>query len=350
VSRLKTWLPIFGSLWILGCVAHQLAPQSNESGPKKFHRVEGAGIENFYCLGSDLYSGAAPEGDIGFATLQKLGVKSIITVDGAVPQVELALKYGLRYVHIPVGYDGIVRSNALAIIKAAETLPGPLFVHCHHGLHRGAAAAAIICEGLKGWTPHQAEAWLHSAGTDTNYSGLYRTVRDFVPPNEAELRDVPETFASKVETSDLVKTMVQIDEHFGLLQALQKKSFKPLPEHPDATPASESLLLFELFREARRMKLGRERARLDPSGSCCDAATARRVRSAEGGESAVESPDQVKGEGFLHELARAEKTAQELHSRLKDLETKAHNGSAFGDMAFHNMKNSCVACHKLYRN
>ena len=58
-------------------------------------------------------------------------------------------------------------------------MPGPLFVHCHHGLHRGPTAAALICEGLRGWSPEQAEKWMTVAGTATNYSGLYRTVREF---------------------------------------------------------------------------------------------------------------------------------------------------------------------------
>jgi protein tyrosine phosphatase (PTP) superfamily phosphohydrolase (DUF442 family)/cytochrome c556 len=298
-----------------GCARSHAQPAAGKAPPGEFHRVEGAGIENLYALGGGLYSGSSPEGDAGFATLKSLGIKTVLSVDGAAPDAALASKYGLHYVHIPVGYDGISQPNALLIVKAAETLPGPMFVHCHHGLHRGPAAAAIVCEGVQGWTPEQAEAWMHAAGTASNYAGLYRTVRDFRPPTESELRAVPAKFTSRARTPDLVNTMVQVDDHFDLLKAFQKAGFKALPEHPDAMPANESLILYELFREAHRMRQGAER-----------------------------------GEQFMAELAKAETTANELHSRLKELQTNPTAGLQTAKAAFQNVTESCAACHKAYRN
>ena len=60
-----------------------------------------------------LYSGAAPEGDRGFSTLQALGIRTVITVDGARPDVAIARRFGLRYVHLPFGYDGCPSPRAL---------------------------------------------------------------------------------------------------------------------------------------------------------------------------------------------------------------------------------------------
>src|SRR5579862_1873360 len=128
------WLAALALVAVLGCKSNRPAATGQVVG--EFHRVSGQGIENFYLLGGKIYSGAVPEGDAGFATLEKLGVKTVISVDGTMPDVELAAKHGLRYVHIPIGYDGAGRSNALRIVKAAEVMPGPIFVHCHHGQHR----------------------------------------------------------------------------------------------------------------------------------------------------------------------------------------------------------------------
>ena len=153
------------------------------------------------------------------------------------------------------------------------------------------------------------------AGTATNYPGLYRTVREFKPPTQSELRRVPKRFTSRARTPDLVNTMIHVDEHFDTLKALQKKGFKPLPDYPDATPVNESLILFELFHEAHRTKQGSER-----------------------------------GEKFRVELAKAETTADDLHSRLKDFETSPTTGSQAVETAFQNMTKSCAACHKAYRN
>ena len=312
----KRWLTGFGFLALLGCAGNHSSSQSvNKPKAGVFHRLQGAGIENFYALSDRVYSGSSPEGDAGFATLQHLGIKTLLSVDGAAPQAELAAKHGLRYVHLPVGYDGIASSNALLIVKAAQTLPGPIYVHCHHGQHRGPTAAAIVCEGLEGWTPQQAEAWLRAAGTATNYPGLYRTVREFNLPTEEELRHVPKNFTARTQTPDLVNTMVQIDEHFDLLKAIQKTGFKPLPEHPDATPANESLILLELFREAHRARQGSER-----------------------------------GEQFLTDLAKAETTAGELHARLREFEANAASGWDAAEAAFQNLAKTCASCHKTYRN
>jgi hypothetical protein len=298
---------------LLGCKATHESRHTASSG--EFHQVQGAGITNFFQLSRGIYSGAAPEGGEGFDTLRNLGVKTILSVDGSTPQVDLAAKYGLRYVHIPVGYDGITLSNEVMIIKAVKTLPEPVFIHCHHGQHRGPTAAAIICEDLEGWTPHEAEAWLRVAGTSTNYPGLFRTVREFKAPTESELRQAPNKFPSRARTPDLVNTMVQVDEHFDTLKAMQKSGFKPLPDHPDATSASESLMLYELFHEAHRTKQGSTR-----------------------------------GQKFLLELTQADTNASALHASLEEFQRDPSMSPQKATAAFENLGKNCATCHKTFRN
>src|SRR5437763_9329790 len=78
-------------------------------------KVDAPGMHNVYRLTDQLYSGSYPEGEEGFRTLQKLGVKTILSVDGDRPEVALAKKYGMPYVHIPVGYAGISGAQSLSI-------------------------------------------------------------------------------------------------------------------------------------------------------------------------------------------------------------------------------------------
>ena len=139
-------------------VALQLAwpRQSNAAGlasngvPATVHALKAEGIDNFYQLSEKFSSGSAPEGDAAFAELKKLGVKTIITVDGARPDVDASRRFGIRYVHLPIGYDGVPAAQAVRLVKAAETLPGPIYIHCHHGMHRGPAGAAVICMAVEG--------------------------------------------------------------------------------------------------------------------------------------------------------------------------------------------------------
>ncbi|WP_406699201.1 hypothetical protein V5E97_10025 [Singulisphaera sp. Ch08] len=228
--------------------------------PPLAQRVDVPGIENHFRLGPELYSGAQPEGRQGFESLKRLGVKTILSVDGARPDVEQARRLGLRYVHLPVGYDGITQEQVVRLVKTAQKLPGPLFVHCHHGKHRGPTAAALCVMATEGWDRGHARAWLEQAGTDPKYKGLYATVDQFVTPSPQELEQVGrEDLPEHAEVPGLVEAMVRIDECWDRLTAAQKSGFHSPPGQPELDPVHESTLLAEHFREAARHKETKER-------------------------------------------------------------------------------------------
>ena len=279
--------------------------------PAAIHPLKAKGIENFYQLSDRVYSGSAPEGDAAFAELKARGIKTIITVDGAKPDVETAARYGLRYVHLPIGYDGVPTNQALRLVKAAETLPGPIYVHCHHGLHRGPSGAAVICMALEGWTPEQAHAWLTLAGTATNYPGLFRSVELFRPPSAEVLKNVSADFPAKSPVPPLAEVMIEIDGRVDHLKLIQQAGYKTPPSNPDLDPPNEALLLHELFKELLR------------------------------------SPEMEKhGQDFLDKLMQTEEAANSLHldMLMNPLDAKR------ADAVFQRMNEDCAACHKAYRN
>ena len=269
------------------------------------------GIENFYQLSERIYSGSAPEGEVAFAELQKRGIKTIISVDGSKPEVEMAKKYGMQYAHLPIGYDGVPTNQAVKQVKAAGSMPPPIFVHCHHGLHRGVAGAAVICMGVEHWSADEAVAWMHQAGTATNYMGLYRTVAEFHPPTAAELEKIPTNFQEKTEVSSFVDTMVEIDNRFDNLKLVKKAGYQPPPTHPAVSPAHEALLLAELFKELWRSP-----------------------------ETAKRKPDLQK------RLAEAEQSAKELLTILGGGPVDLSRA----DSAFQKVSDACASCHKAHRN
>ena len=153
--------------------------------------IQVAGLNNVYRLTDKLLSGSSPDGDEGFRSLQQLGVRTLISVDGARPDVELAHKHGLRYVHLPIGYDGVPEVQGQKVARAVRDLPGLVYLHCHHGKHRGPAAAAVARLCLDATCPAEAAvAWLRQAGTDPHYTGLYSTVEHFRRPAPGELDQV----------------------------------------------------------------------------------------------------------------------------------------------------------------
>jgi protein tyrosine phosphatase (PTP) superfamily phosphohydrolase (DUF442 family) len=210
-------------------------------------RLEAPGIENFFAVTHSISSGGSPETEEAFQALAKLGIKTIITVDGAKPNVELAHRYGFRYIHLPLGYDGIPKETAVKLVKAAKTAGGPVFVHCHHGKHRGPAAVGVICQATANWSPQTAEAWMKRAGTSTDYDGLYRSVLEFRPPSTEELANLPGDFPETAEVSAMVDTMVEIEQRWDRLKKLAAKS------EDRARMVSEAVLLWEQIREAQRL-------------------------------------------------------------------------------------------------
>lgn len=283
--------------------------------PATVHPVSIPGIHNLFALGADVYSGSSPEGEEAIAGLARLGIKTILTVDGGKPAVELARKHGIRYVHLPHGYDGIRPETQAGIVKTAETLPGPIYVHCHHGKHRGPAAAALLCMAKNQWTAVEAEAWMKTAGTGTNYVGLYAVVRGFQRPSPAQLNAI-ETLPEVAKVSGLTDAMVGIDERWEHLKAVRAAGYTTPVGNPDLIPASEAVILWEGYREAQRLP---ETARRGP----------RFIELFEKGEL------EVKGAELLLRSFADAPTA-ETRAKL--------------DRAFDAIATRCATCHKAYRD
>ena len=103
---------------IIGCHA-----RVQESAPIETaypYPLELPGLRNVYRVSSKLISGSSPEDVRAFQSLRELGVKTIISVDGAKPAVALAKEHGLRYVHLPIGYDGVPYDQGLRLARAVR--------------------------------------------------------------------------------------------------------------------------------------------------------------------------------------------------------------------------------------
>jgi hypothetical protein len=306
------WLLLVGAIG----AAEPTAGRPERSGDLPIRSLPLPGIENAFSVGNRFFSGSTPEGEAAFAALAKLGVKTLLSVDGSAPNVEAARRHGLRYVHLPIGYDGIAPTNAVRLVKAAESLPGPVYVHCHHGRHRGPTAVAVMAEGLEGWTPEQATEWLKAAGTDPHYTGLYRAVATFRMPSKETLAAVPAAFPERATTPGLVDLMVRVDGHFDALKGIRQAGFQTPPREPDLVPATEALQLLELMKEAKRTGVGATR-----------------------------------NERFQTELGLAVQAAEALHGAVVGLATdRSKEQLAKAEAAFVAVQKNCASCHRASRD
>lgn len=280
------------------------APAANSPEPLTWR-----GLENVYKLSPRITSGSGPESDEAFAELARHGVKTVVSVDGARPQVELAHKHGLQYIHIPIGYEGLTREAELAIARVVRDCHGDIYIHCHHGKHRGPAAAAIACMA-EGAVDHDAARHiLATAGTGANYRGLWRDVAQFQPPQPGE--QLPE-LREVAPVSGLVQAMSAVDAATEYLERLAENDFQPLAEHPDLAARHEALMLWEGFREAARL-------------------TSKDKRASD--------------EANLHvRLEQAESAARQLRGHLAADDV----GAALEQLS--SIRASCTTCHEVHRD
>jgi protein tyrosine phosphatase (PTP) superfamily phosphohydrolase (DUF442 family) len=276
--------------------------------------VQLEGLNNVFRVTAQLYSGSAPEDAKAFAALAKLGIKTIISVDGAQPNVAAARKAGLRYVHIPVGYNGVPHERVLQLAKAIKVLPGPFYIHCHHGQHRGPTAAAVahLCADDQ-CTVAGALKLLQSAGTDPAYKGLFASVEKLTRPKESEWRNVPLMESERV--AGFTQTMVAIDQHFDHLKLARQASWQPPKAHPDVDPPHEALLLLEQFQELRRQ------------------------------------PTMMKKPAdFQNRLRNAQEAARALEKLLRQAKQDRKVDAKAIDTTFARAAATCTACHAKYRD
>ena len=133
------------------------------------------GLINVGRIAPGIYRGAQPTGK-GYATLKKMGVRTVIslrTTDSEKKKVEAA---GMRSVEIPMGTfnngDKDKVDKVVAII--ANPANRPVFVHCRQGKDRTGIVVAAYRMKIEGWPLAPAEAEMESFGFNDAWINLRR--------------------------------------------------------------------------------------------------------------------------------------------------------------------------------
>ncbi len=280
--------------------------------------IESRHLPNAHQIHERVIFGGEPHGAAAFADLKKLGVKTIISVDGLKPDVATAGRFGLRYVHLPHGYDGIPHNRARELAKAVATLPGPIYIHCHHGKHRSPAAAVVASVGAGLLSESAGSEVLRVAGTSRDYQGLFRSVAQAAPVSSDELDAMEVEFRETIEPPATVSVMNAMDAALSRLERLAKNRWRVPADDPDLSPAHEALLLMEHFVEFGRVPKTHSQPEL-----------------------------------FREILGQSRDTAKKLHSLLKDDLAGLRSGEESATRAaaaVSSIRQQCRECHRKFRN
>ncbi|MCW8131882.1 MAG: cytochrome c [Planctomycetota bacterium] len=261
MSVRASWIVLLaGSLALAGCDKEgkddekvpEPAPIAQETPPRQAVKIDDPRLENAHRLTEKVITGAEPHGAASFQALKDLGVRTVISVDGSAPDLEEAHKYGLRYVHLPIGYDGVPKERSEELAKALLELPGPFYIHCHHGKHRGPAAAVTACVVSGQMNNDEAVAGMKVLGTGENYLGLWKSAREAQAVPQKELKNLKVKFRETAEIPPLAEAMVHMDHAFENLKDCKKAGWTTPKDHPDLDPPHEALRLREIWTEVMR--------------------------------------------------------------------------------------------------
>jgi protein tyrosine phosphatase (PTP) superfamily phosphohydrolase (DUF442 family) len=224
--------------------------QANDEFP---HRQDSRFLPNLVQVHQRVLSGGQPDGADAFRELAKRGVETVISVDGVKPDVETAKLYGLRYIHLPHGYDGISKQRSMELAKALLQVDAVVYIHCHHGKHRSPAAASVACV-TAGWLPpSRALSILEVAGTSPNYRGLFEVAREARPIDPRLLSELSVVYHEIADIPPMAEAMVKLDGSYARLKMIAAAQWSVPASHPDLDPAHETLLLHEHFAELLRL-------------------------------------------------------------------------------------------------
>jgi protein tyrosine phosphatase (PTP) superfamily phosphohydrolase (DUF442 family) len=300
-----------------GCGSAAQPPTPTAAVPAAPQRIASENLPNAIRLTAKVISGGQPNGEAGFRELQEMGIKTIISVDGAKPDIALAKKHSLKYVHLPHGYDGIPENRIRDLAVAVHQLPGPIYIHCHHGKHRSPTAAAVACVANALLAQADAVEVLKLAGTGENYRGLFQTANSARRLSDKSLEGARIDFLETAELPPLADAMVAIEHIHDRLKSMSKNDWSWPADQSESDPPHEALLLREQFTELIRLQ--------DSSGY---------------------------REEFFQLLRQSEAAATELENALRaKVGTDSGGDDPFRtNQAFALVTRNCMECHRLFRD
>ncbi len=273
------------------------------------------GLHNVYHLSESIVSGSEPRGEEAFQKLQEMGVRTILSVDGKLPDEELAARYGMRYVHVPIQYKGISQGEMLRIAKTFREQEGPFYVHCFHGKHRGPAAAEVGRIVLDGIPRDQALAEMRQwCGTAESYEGLYLSIAEGSVPDEPATRAFDWDFPAAQPLQGFRQGMIEVSRADDNSKYLSKRNWQPDAEHPDVDALNEATKLASALERCARL------------------------------EEVASRPADFRG--WMDEAVKGSAALRDALSALQ----KSEQDRAPVDQAYKRVSSACNACHDAYRN
>ena len=125
--------------------------------------VVSTALQNCYQLDEALYRSAQPDRK-GFEEARKKGIRTIINLRSEHSDAKLVEGLGLNLIEIPLNAGLFSDDQILSALRAIQTSPKPVLIHCQHGSDRAGVVSAAYRVVLQGWAKDEAVAELKKGG------------------------------------------------------------------------------------------------------------------------------------------------------------------------------------------
>lgn len=139
------------------------------------------GIGNFVVqYDGRFYRGGQIASPKGAAWLRERGVRTVISVTPDDAERALVTEEGMMLVELPFEKGKMTPAHVAGYLHAIDRNPGPYYVHCHGGTHRGGVLGVAWRMHVQGWEYDKACAEFDRLGGDPVADAqMLRAVRDY---------------------------------------------------------------------------------------------------------------------------------------------------------------------------
>ncbi len=138
------------------------------------------GLSNMGRVTPGIYRGAQPEKE-GYATLKKMGVRTVINLRTSMSEKKAVEAAGMRSIEVPIemSRDGLKAKVDRVVALMAAPVNQPVFVHCRQGRDRTGIVVAAYRMKMEGWSLAEAEAEMESFGFNHIWVHFRRFIREY---------------------------------------------------------------------------------------------------------------------------------------------------------------------------
>jgi tyrosine-protein phosphatase SIW14 len=120
-------------------------------------------LANWYRIDEGLYRSRQPDRK-GFEEVRKAGIRTIVDLRSGHSDVKLIEGLGFKLVEVPLRAWRFTEDQILSALRAIQSGPKPVLVHCQQGADRTGVVIAAYRVVVQGWSKDEAVAELKKGG------------------------------------------------------------------------------------------------------------------------------------------------------------------------------------------